>query len=320
LDAKDLKILRLMGVQPFADWPRDPDHLRPSYLAKNLGMSVETAKTRVRRLEKDGVILGYYLYPNFGLLGYTCVGFLFDLERPATAQTMQDLQSVDGVGIIERYLGPAIGIDLFETSDAALERRVQLVSRLVRATGHARYANYPSAPVTRKPTRLDWRIMLALRDRATRPLAEVAEELGVSPRTVTRHFDRLWQEGSIDTVVRLNTGNVPSLLFANVFVRFKDVDPVPATQRLHKELDSQWAYCWSPPDRRVASLVMGLVFHSPSHMQATVDRIRDMPDVADADIYLAAQSAHNETWLTEAMQRAAEGAAPEPESPLLSTS
>src|SRR5688572_31504992 len=91
LDVKDLQILRLMGVQPFADWPRDQDHLKPSYFAKRLGMSPEAAKARVRRMEKDGVILGYELYPNYALLGYTCVGFLFDLERPATAQTMADL-------------------------------------------------------------------------------------------------------------------------------------------------------------------------------------------------------------------------------------
>src|SRR5688572_23467784 len=155
LDVKDLQILRLMGVQPFADWPRDQDHLRPSYFAKQLGMSVEAAKTRVRRLEKDGIIAGYEIYPNTSHLGYMCVGYLFHLPRPATAQTMQDLQAVDGLGIIERYLGPAIGIDLFEKSPAALERRVQLVARLLGATHHARYASYPSAPVARRPTRLD---------------------------------------------------------------------------------------------------------------------------------------------------------------------
>lgn len=320
MDAKDLKILRLMGVQPFADWPRDPDHLRPSYFAKQLGMSVETAKTRVRRLEKDGIIAGYEIYPNTSHLGYMCVGYLFRLQRPATTQTMVDLQAVDGLGTIERYLGPAIGVDLFEKTQAALDRRVQLVARLLGATSHARYANYPSAPVARPPTRLDWRIIHALRGRATRPLAEVASDLGVSTRTVTRHYDRMWAEGSIDTVVRLNTGNVPSLLFANVFVHFKQVPPAEVTKQLHKVFDSQWAYCWSPPDRDVANLVMGLVFHSPSHMQETLDNIRAMPDVADADILLSAQSTTNEAWLTEAIAQAAKAAPTEAEPPVLSVS
>lgn len=320
MDAKDLKILRLMGVQPFADWPRDQDHLRPSYFAKQLGMSVEAAKARVRRLEKEGIVSGYEVYPNSSHLGYMCVGYLFHLQRPATAQTMLDLQAIDGIGTIERYLGSAIGLDLFEKSPAALERRVQLVSRILGATHNARYASYPSAPVARRPTRLDWRIIHALRGRATRPLPEVAQELGVSARTVSRHYDRLWAEGSIDTVVRLNTGNVPSLLFANVFIRFKQVPPATVTQRLHKEFDSQWAYCWSPPDRDIANLVMGLVFHSPSHMQETVDRVRAMPDVADADILLSAQSTSNEAWLTEAIAQAARAAPDEAEPPVLSVS
>lgn len=318
MDDKDLKILRLMGVQPFADWPRDIDHLKPSYFAKQLGMSVEAAKARVRRLEKDGIIAGYEIYPNYSLLGYMCVGFLFHLPRPATAQTMADLQAVDGVGIVERYLGPAIRVDLVERSPSAMDRRVRLVSRILGATDHSRYAPYPSSPVARQPTRLDWRIIQALRGRATRPLAEVADGLGVNTRTVTRHVDRLWAEGSIDTVVRLNTGNVPGLLFANVAIHFKEVPPAAVTQRLHQEFDAQWAYCWSPPDHEVANLVMGLAFRSPSHMQETVDRIRAMPDVEGADGLLAAQSTTNEAWLTEALQRAAR-AAPDPgEAPLVS--
>lgn len=318
LDAKDLQILRLMGVQPFADWPRDQDHLKPSYFAKQLGMSPEAAKARVRRMEKDGIIAGYEIYPNFSLLGYTCVGFLFHLPRPATAQTMADLQAVDGVGIVERYLGPAIRVDLFERSPSALDRRVQLVSRLLGATGHSRYAAYPSGPVARQPTRLDWRIIQALRGRATRPLADVADELGVNARTVTRHFDRLWSEGCIDTVVRLNTGNVPGLLFANVAIRFGQAPPAVVTQRLHKEFDEQWAFCWSPPDHQVADLVMGLVFRSPGHLQQTIDHIRTMPDVADADGLLAAQSTSNEAWLTEALQGAARDAPEAAEPPVLS--
>ena len=320
MDAKDLHILRLMGVQPFADWPRDIDHLRPSHFAKKLGMSVEAAKARVRRMEKEGIILGYELYPNFSHLGYMCVGYLFRLGKPATSRTMEDLAAVDGLGIIERYLGSAMGIDVFEKSTAAMDRRVELVSRLLGASAHSRYASYPSAPVGRSPSRLDWRIMLALRGRATRPLSEVAEELRVSPRTVTRRFDRLWAEGSIDTVVRLNTGNVPSLLFANTFVHFKQAPEAAVTQMLHRELDSQWAYCWSPPDKEVANLVMGLVFHSPSHMQETLDRIRAMPNVADAEILLSAQSTTNEAWLTEAMMQAAKSSVDEPEPVVVSKS
>jgi len=318
LDAKDLRILRLMGVQPFADWPRDQDHLKPSYLAKQLGMSVVAAKARVRRLEKDGIIAGYEIYPNFSLLAYMCTGFLFHLPGPATSQTMSDLQAVDGVGVVERYLGPAIRVDLFEKSQPALDRRVQLVSRILGATRHSRYAAYPSSPVARQPTRLDWRIIHALRGQALRPLADVASELGVSTRTVTRHYDRLWAEGSIDTVARLNTGNVPGLLFANVAIRFKQVPPAPVTQRLHHEFDDQWAFCWSPPDHQVADLVMGLVFHSPSHLQETLDRIRAMPDVAGAEGLLAAQSTSNEAWLTEEMQRAAREAREEAPVPIVS--
>lgn len=142
MDANDLKILRLMGVQPFADWPRDIDHLKPSYLGKQLGMSVVSAKARVRRLEAEGIISGYEVYPNFSLLSYMCAGFLFHLPGPASSQTMRDLQAVDGVGVVERYLGPAIRVDLFEKSQPALDRRVQLVSRILVKDLKARYEEY----------------------------------------------------------------------------------------------------------------------------------------------------------------------------------
>jgi DNA-binding Lrp family transcriptional regulator len=318
VDAKDLQILRLIGVQPFADWPRDPDHLKPSYLARRLGLGLEAAKARVRRMEREGVIAGYEIYPNYALLGLLAAGYLFRLPGPATARTMEDLQAIDGVGSVERFLGSAVCLDLYDRSPAGLERRVQLVSRVLGASECVRFAAFPWHRVVRAPTRLDWRIMLALRGRADRPLPDVAEELGVSARTVARRFSRLWEEGSVDTVAKLNTGRVPNLLFANFLVRFGAAEPAPIVQRIHKELDSQWAYCWTPPDGRAASFVLGVVFRSPAEVQASLDRLAAVPGVSGAEVLVSAQSMANEAWLTEAMARAA-GAAGEPGPPLSET-
>jgi DNA-binding Lrp family transcriptional regulator len=320
LDAKDLGILRLMGVQPFVDWPRPLDHLKASFFAKRLGISLDTAKARVRRMEESGLIAGYEIYPNFALLGYTAVGFLFRLQQPTAPKTMRDLQSVDGIGNVERFIGSAMCMDIYDRSPAGLDRRVQLVQRLLGATENIRYANYPTIPVPRKLTRLDWRIVLALRGRANRSLAEVAEDLGVSHRTVTRHFERMWEEGSIDTVVRLNTGRAPSVLFTNFLIRFKEAPAPGATKRIHAALDSQWAYCWTPPDRQFANLALGLICHSPSDVQATLDRLHGMPDVAQAEALVSAEMLGNEAWLNEALQRAADEAGPEPPASPMSTS
>ena len=89
--------------------------------------------------------------------------------------------------------------------------------------------------MARQPTRLDWRIIHALRGRATRPLADVAAELGVSVRTVSRRYERMWADGMIDTVARLNTGNVPGQIPEKFYFSIRDDAVAQQVQRVEGE-------------------------------------------------------------------------------------
>lgn len=64
MDALDVRILRTMGTVPSVPRPKDPDVFTTSHVAESVGTTARTVRTRLRVMEKEGVILGYQILPN----------------------------------------------------------------------------------------------------------------------------------------------------------------------------------------------------------------------------------------------------------------
>lgn len=292
-----------MGVQPFGDWPRDIDHLKPAYFARVLKLAPGTAKARVRRLEKDGVITGYEIYPSWTQLGMYRAAYLFHCpDLKLKAEALPALHRVEGAIGLEEFLGPGIGLEFCYRNEDELRRRVKRTSALLGDATPMAYVPFPALPAKTPLTRLDWRIIKAFRHGANRPLPAVAKELKVSTRTVRRRLDRMWKEGSIDTTAKLDLGRVSNHIFANFLVRFgQERDPATA-QRFKRAFDGEWAYCWAPPDRRVASLVMGLVFRSPVEVSLMVNKMQAIEGVVHVEPLVSVSYRSNEEWIDEAIE------------------
>lgn len=291
-----------MGVQPFLDWPRDIDHLKPTFFARELKLSPETAKNRVRRMEKDGLIQAFEIYPNLALLGLQRSSYMFQVsDVSAKNRGLRDLDAIEGVGSVENFLGPQVGLEIFHRTPAERERRVQLVCRFLGGATALAYVPQASLPVKEPLSRLDWRIIQALRHRANRPLPNVAKELGVSARTVRRRVDDMWEQGSFDTTVQLDVSKITNHLLCNFHIRFQAEHDPKAVQSFYRAFDSQWAYCWAPPDRNVANLVAGLVFNSPVEVEAALQRVLQIPGVASVEPYVTTSYVSHEGWLDDAI-------------------
>ncbi len=82
----------------------------------------------------------------------------------------------------------------------------------------------PSGYEDVKLSGLDYRIINALMEDARRPEKDVAEELGISPKTVHRHLSRMQREGSIYLYASLRTTSTPDIFsFVHVSLK-KNVD------------------------------------------------------------------------------------------------
>lgn len=197
MDALDLRILATMGS---SEWPPDaqhPDALKPSHIAKVLGVTQETVKDRLRKMERTGVLNGYDAYPNLRHLGLEATAYIFHAQEAAKPGIVDKAKHVDGVVGTADFLGPFFLIVFAHRTDADARRRLALLSAI---TGDAapRIIFRTAMPAVERPlTNLDWRIVHALRRRALRPTAEAAREVGVSQRTVKRRVDRMVSEGSL---------------------------------------------------------------------------------------------------------------------------
>lgn len=219
VDALDLQILATMGYTPWGRRPRGVDALRPSTIAKVVDVTAETVSERLRHMEATGVIDGYQAYPNPRHGELEIAAWAFHPPSEAVLQgALEEMALVDGVAEIMEFHGGLVVVVLCWRSESERQRRLDLVSRMLEDPSPARVFEPPLPDPTRELTHLDWRIVRALRGHADRSLQEVAEEVGVSYRTVKRRFDRMIEEGSLFVVPRVDrsrvTGVIPFTLFA----------------------------------------------------------------------------------------------------------
>jgi len=218
MDEKDLIITNALGENP-----------RVSYreMAELSGLSINSVHKRVQYLIDVGNIMGFYAalgpsaerYVVASAFGVTSTK---DLEA-TIAEAGRDEHTSQIVVATNDFIYPQWHMrDLSELDDfIAFAREVtqigspQVVFRTpLPPTGYDRV----------KLSGLDYRIIGSLMKDARKPEKMVAEELGVSPKTVHRHLERMQKEGSIilSTVYR-TTGTPDIFSFFHMSLK-KNVD------------------------------------------------------------------------------------------------
>jgi Lrp/AsnC family transcriptional regulator, leucine-responsive regulatory protein len=129
-DEIDIKILRLLSENA---------RLRPQELCKSLGLgSTRAAQTRLRKLEEDGVILGYAAKLDERRLGQRLLAFVTVGFRPPDAESIEEMRQVlrDTEAIKESYLVAGGGDILLKIRTDSPDTLYRLVlGRLARING-----------------------------------------------------------------------------------------------------------------------------------------------------------------------------------------
>lgn len=218
MDEKDFILTRTLG-----DNPRVPYR----ELAELSGLSINSVHKRVQFLIDVGNIMGFYAtlgpsaerYVVASAFGQTSTE---DLEA-TIAKAGRDEHTSQIVVATNDFIYPQWHMrDISELDDfIAFAREVtkiespQVVFRTPRPpTGYDKV----------KLSGLDYRIIDSLMTDARKPEKQVAEELGISPKTVHRHLDRMQREGSIVlTTVFRATGTSDIFSFFHMSIT-KNVD------------------------------------------------------------------------------------------------
>ncbi|MGA2664127.1 MAG: AsnC family transcriptional regulator [Nitrososphaerales archaeon] len=160
-------------------------------LARRLGVDDQTIRSTIRRMQESGFLRSWTLGVNPHALQMEGESVIVSasVREASKAQIMSQVKLVEGVWCIFSFLDdPSFRLLLYHTDDADLERRIRLISSICGASEPTAVwrLNLPRCEV--RPKETDWRIIRSLLEDSRKTVSEIAEETGVSTRTVARRL------------------------------------------------------------------------------------------------------------------------------------
>ena len=224
MDQLDFKIFRTLGLRPSGNQRGDSNRLNPWVIAKKLGVDGNTVKLRLAKMKKSGFIRYFQIYPNYRLLG---IGggsaYLFELDDPERKNAIiNQCALVDGVTEITNFVGNEVCIDFTYHDPKDESRRLKLLLGLTNCKRAEKFYDRVMPPVRFELSNTDWRIIKSLRYNAFKPLSKVAQELGLSTKTVRRRFQRMIDNNAVVIVPAIQPGDVPNTITHVLLLYFKE--------------------------------------------------------------------------------------------------
>lgn len=306
VDDVDFRILQAMGFRAYLPDVPPADALKPARLAKRVGLGLKAVKERIARMEAEGVIAGYDAFPNLGHFPLAWKSFHFRVAEDKKGSLLKSVESIDGVIGSFSFLGKDLCIELCFRDAAEMQRRVRLISDLAGAQPWEFYDNHVP-PVSRALTPLDWRIVRALRHDAKRPLADLARELKVTPRTVKNRFDRMIEEGSLWIIPRVDHAKIPGFIPFGLLVFARMDAGAKAIAGVKRTFASTSLYSWTPPSSELGHLGMFMRARTTSEIEETRRRIAGISGVERVEVLVPTAVHLSLAWIDEAIARRAAG-------------
>jgi DNA-binding Lrp family transcriptional regulator len=305
VDDTDFRLLQAMGFIPYLPDLPPADALKPSRLAKRIGLGVKATKERIARLEAEGVIAGYDAFPNLRHFPLEWKSFHFRIPEERKPAFVETAQSVDGVVSRFEFVGRDVCVDLCYQDDAEMARRLKLLVSLAGGVAPWEFYENHRPPVARALTPLDWRIVRALRHDAKRPFADLARELRVSQRTVKDRFDRMAREGSLWVVPRIDLGRIQGFIPFGLLVFVRPDAQRGALRSVRAALAPDALYTWTPPAAELGALGAFLRARSMAELEQTRLRAAGLAGVERVEVLMPTAVHATSAWLDEAVARRA---------------
>lgn len=308
MDALDAQILREFGIEPFTSWPRRKVGLKLANVARKMDRNLQFVKDRVERMESDGVIRGYRVFPNLRQIGLDFTTFIWPTTLVPDKEQLSRLGTVDGFVGVVWSLDSCLCVDLTHSGSAEQKRRLELIGQLLGVDNNPELLfDRPFPETSRRLSPLDWRIIGATVDDARRPLTNVAEEVGVTAKTVRSRFNTMWDEGSIDTHAMLDFERMSGLFpFAMSF--WFDEGTSGTAQRVVDHFADRMLDIIETPTGGYCSFQLRVFAYTPAEVQALVREAIALDGVDKVEPFVATGAYYNDRWLEELLSRQIESA------------
>ncbi|HYA11073.1 MAG TPA: winged helix-turn-helix transcriptional regulator [Thermoplasmata archaeon] len=159
---------------------------------------------------------------------------------------------------------------------------------------------YGSNPPYREPEEseldpVDYRILWSLHDNSRKPIADVCQEIRVSPKTVRTRLRRMWELGVAEFYAQLQIGKDAGVLAFFMLSLKTDAEPLEWRGRLLSQLEPR--VIWSTPISNAPNALTLLIWSpTPAAHEDLFDRLSADACVENAVSHISTHFDFFETW------------------------
>ncbi len=242
MDSLDAVILWDLGFDyqsPIHVTNRRPNLAR---IAAGLRINQKTVRARIRKLEEKGFIRYYQAYPNVAAAGLKASSYLFLLKDPAKKRdALGKLKLIKEILRIDECMN-SLRVTIVYESAMDLDRILDLAGVLTNSEPVKLYDfQLPKVKQQRLPE-TEWKIIKSLRYDALKSSKKIAEELGLTPRAINYHLEKLVRDRSYFVAPVFDMKNVSGTILYGLMFRIENSKWCDAIEEI-KETFRENSFC-----------------------------------------------------------------------------
>lgn len=161
-------------------------------LAKITNMTVSAVHKRIKKLEEDEIIIAYIARPNMFVLNCLTVVIWGTSTAKSLDAVCNELGQHESIFSTAITSGKFIYISAYLRNISELQEYGSYVTRTAHLSDPTiAILNKPFTSVPEPLTQIDYKILKALNRDARKPIIDIADEVGLSAKTVKKRLDRM---------------------------------------------------------------------------------------------------------------------------------
>ncbi len=182
MDDIDFQILRILDKNC---------RLSYSEIARHLSISVRSISHRIDLMNQEGVIERFKVNFNYNRLGLRQhIAFLLPPPNKSSEEFLKSLQGIPEIERVWKQLDGSYTFTLFSKDAKHLEdinTKILKIGASLKGSSEVRMHLPADIPFSK----LDWNIIFVILDNSRLSIGDIASELGVSEKTISRRLKRL---------------------------------------------------------------------------------------------------------------------------------
>jgi len=213
-------------------------------LADMTDMSVSAIHKRIRNLEDDGIINAYVARPSILALKYLWVAIFGTSNAKSLDLVSKELGQHENISMVSITGGKFLYIKAYLRDISELQEYSSYVSRVAHISDPSiGIVNVPYITIPEPLTRIDYKILKTLNREARKPITEIADDIGISAKTVRKRLNRMIEHKLVSFTIQW-TPMYENSYFTLFYLFLNEGTNLNSTiQHLNKKFSRNIAYC-----------------------------------------------------------------------------